>query len=215
MDRHFILPATLAAALHAGVLFGYRPAHIKGPGPVREPAAPVIPLVIYEEIESRIFETTPDTPRPKGSTLQPADPEIVGPIDRDAIPVPIVNLPKIPVDRPNSREPIGIQDGMDNIGPMIFLPASLDNEPRIRSQVAPQFPYDAKRRGQPGEVLVNFMVDEAGRVLEPRIVRSSDPVFDEPTLRAVSKWRFEPGRVRGELVRFRMSVPVVFSMTDR
>ncbi|MEO5961553.1 MAG: energy transducer TonB, partial [Opitutaceae bacterium] len=65
-----------------------------------------------------------------------------------------------------------------------------------------------------GEVLVNFMVDEAGRVSEARVVRSSDSVFEEPTLRAVSKWRFEPGRVHGDLVRFRMSVPVVFSLKE-
>jgi protein TonB len=45
-------------------------------------------------------------------------------------------------------------------------------------------------------------------------VRSSAQVFDEPTLRAVARWKFEPGRKDGRAVRFRMSVPVVFNVHD-
>jgi protein TonB len=43
-------------------------------------------------------------------------------------------------------------------------------------------------------------------------VRSSSHAFEEPTLRAIAKWRFEPGRRGGQIVRFRMQVPVVFKL---
>ena len=57
-----------------------------------------------------------------------------------------------------------------------------------------------------------YVVDEAGHVLDPHVVRSSEPIFEAPTLRAVAKWRFEPGQVHGRPVRFRMAVPVAFAV---
>ena len=33
-------------------------------------------------------------------------------------------------------------------------------------------------------------------------------------LRAVAKWRFEPGRRHGQIVRFRMVVPIHFSLNE-
>jgi protein TonB len=58
------------------------------------------------------------------------------------------------------------------------------------------------------------VVDERGRVIDPRIVRSSERVFEESTLRAISKWQFEPGRRQGKVVRFRMTVPVMFNLHE-
>jgi protein TonB len=90
----------------------------------------------------------------------------------------------------------------------------LDNSPRTRFQVAPVYPFQAKSSGQNGEVMVEFVVDESGNVLNPRVVSSSDRAFEENTLRAVAKWKFEPGRRDGRTVRFRMSVPVVFKLGE-
>jgi protein TonB len=59
---------------------------------------------------------------------------------------------------------------------------------------------------------VEFVVDEAGRVMHPFVVRSSRAGFEAPTLRAVEKWRFEPGKKDGRAVRFRMQIPVTFSL---
>jgi TonB family protein len=72
--------------------------------------------------------------------------------------------------------------------------AMLDNSPRTRAQAAPVYPSEARRQGLAGEVWVEFMVDEDGRVLNPRVVRSSDAMFESATLNAVLKWRFEPGQ---------------------
>ena len=94
------------------------------------------------------------------------------------------------------------------------MPDGLDNTPRTRFQPAPHYPPSARSTGLTGEVLVEFTVDESGRVLDPHIVRSSDRMFEEPSLRAVAKWQFEPGRSGGRIVRFRMAVPVVFNLNE-
>ena len=90
----------------------------------------------------------------------------------------------------------------------------LDNPPRTRFQASPLYPFQAKKEGMNGEVWVDFVVDEQGRVREPRVVKSSHVTFDEPTLRAVAKWQFEPGRRNGRIVSFRMTVPVLFNLHE-
>lgn len=96
----------------------------------------------------------------------------------------------------------------------LFSAIDLDNKPRTLFQAAPEYPPIPKQEGLNGEVVVNFTVDENGEVHDVRVVRSSHADFEAPTIRAVSKWRFEPGRKNGKKVRFRMSVPVAFSLGD-
>lgn len=91
---------------------------------------------------------------------------------------------------------------------------ALDNPPRARFQAAPIYPFEEKKNGIPGEVVVEFEVDETGAVHNARVTRSSSRAFEEPTLRAVAKWRFEPGKRHGKVVGFRMTVPVIFSLND-
>ena len=55
-----------------------------------------------------------------------------------------------------------------------------------------------------------FIVDERGRVVEPRVRNSTDPIFEKSALTAVKRWRFEPGKRNGKPVRFRMLVPITF-----
>ncbi len=96
----------------------------------------------------------------------------------------------------------------------LFNAIDLDNKPRTLFQPAPDYPYVAKNEGVNGEVVVNFTVDENGDVHDVRVVRSSHAEFEAPTVRAVGKWRFEPGRKNGKKVRFRMSVPVTFTLSE-
>ena len=68
---------------------------------------------------------------------------------------------------------------------------------------------DMKRKA-PGQVYVIFVVDEQGRVQNPKVQRSSDPIFERAALTAVRQWKFEPGKREGRPVRFRMRVPLTF-----
>lgn len=85
----------------------------------------------------------------------------------------------------------------------------LDQRPRAIYQPAPVLDSQMRRR-TPATVHVVFVVDARGRVEEPRVQRSSDPMFERAALAAVRQWRFEPGRRAGEPVRFRMRVPITF-----
>lgn len=91
----------------------------------------------------------------------------------------------------------------------LFSLADLDQKPRAIYRPQPVL-TEAIRRKAPGTVYVIFEVDANGRVQNPKIQRSPDPVFDRAAITAVKKWKFEPGKRKGEPVRFRMRVPITF-----
>lgn len=215
MDRNTIIAATVAAAIHSGLLFGFN----RGPAPTPPPK----PIEPRNEI---LIMPNPEPPEPDivVAAAPQGSPEQIVPrsADTPSVETAVFNLPVDrlpPVDVTNvasiSSVPLGVPDGIgDALQNFVVGTLALDNPPRTRTQVAPEYPFQAKSSGRTGEVMVEFVVDEGGRVLQPRVVRSSDRVFEEPTLRAVQRWRFEPGRVQGQVVRFRMAVPVVFNLHE-
>jgi TonB family protein len=84
--------------------------------------------------------------------------------------------------------------------------------PRVTRQVRPVYPAALRGSRLRGEVLVQFEVDIEGRVRNPFVVHSLNGAFDAPALEAVSRWRFEPGRVKGVPVPAAMLVPIVFDL---
>lgn len=91
----------------------------------------------------------------------------------------------------------------------LFSLADLDQAPQAIYQPMPM-PTPETRKKAPGQVFVLFEVDANGRVVNPTVQTSTDPVFERPALSAVRQWKFEPGRRKGQAVRFRMRVPITF-----
>ena len=95
--------------------------------------------------------------------------------------------------------------GLDDL----FNASELDQKPRVIYQASPTI--DAKmRKRTPATVTVLFVVDERGRVENPMVQGSTDPIFERPALSAIKQWRFEPGKRQGEPVTFRMKIPITF-----
>lgn len=226
MNSRFVLPATVAGAMHLAAFFAYTPT-----ATVRPPVAPDKPVKIDDR---GLISLAPEPPSPSDETDNPAElPQgdtllrpLVGeePPTMDHPPVDLVAEPLAP-SVPSSGVvsdripgpygvPNGIPGGLPNPGSKIIDASKLDHQPQARSQIAPVYPNAAAADGRDGAVLVEFTVDETGSVRDARVVRSNDRVFEEPTLRAVERWRFEPGRRNGRIVRFRMAVPVVFHRAD-
>ncbi len=91
----------------------------------------------------------------------------------------------------------------------VFSMADLDQKPRVLYQPGPTLTKQLRRKA-PGKVNIIFIVDEQGRVEDPRVRSSTDPIFEDPALKAVKKWKFEPGKRGGQAVRFRMLAPITF-----
>jgi protein TonB len=91
----------------------------------------------------------------------------------------------------------------------LFSIADLDQKPRVIYQPGPTINKEMRKKA-PGKVYIVFIVDQRGRVANPIIQESTDPVFEKPALNSVKRWKFEPGKRSGQAVRFRMRVPIIF-----
>jgi periplasmic protein TonB len=94
----------------------------------------------------------------------------------------------------------------------IFDISKLDQRPEPRLQARPQYPFEMRRAGIAGEVLVDFIVDTNGDVRNAFAVHSSQREFEASAVQAVSKWKFRAGRKNGHSVFTHMQVPIVFSL---
>ncbi len=216
LKRQFILPVAIVLSTHAALFLGF----------VKSPAMPHLNPSRSPETESKVI----DVPLPDEITVQKSDdpshdsssqaqrPEIQNPISPDPTDKQEITI----TSEPRTMSPIGPIIGPwsppggpgNGIGSpeQTFSPDMLDRSPEAVRQPQPIYPLDAKNKGEGGKVVVVFVVDESGRVLNPRVVSSSDSVFEAPTLRAIEQWRFAPGTLHGVPVRFRMSVPVAFTL---
>ena len=76
-----------------------------------------------------------------------------------------------------------------------------------------KYPKEATDKGTEGRVIVQFVVDKDGSVINPKVVKSVSPELDQEALRVVKmmpKW--QPGKQNGEIVPVRFAIPVVFML---
>jgi TonB family protein len=90
--------------------------------------------------------------------------------------------------------------------------SSLDQVPRAIFQKRPQYPFELRRRGVGGEVVVDFLVDAQGQVQNAFAVRSTEKGFELAAVEALNAWRFEAGRKNGVPVIAHMQVPIIFTL---
>ena len=76
-----------------------------------------------------------------------------------------------------------------------------------------KYPQISQENGVQGRVIVQFVVNQDGSIVDPQVVRGVDPYLDKEALRVISmmpKWK--PGKHRGQAVRVKFTVPVMFRL---
>jgi len=94
------------------------------------------------------------------------------------------------------------EHGVYRVGSGVAAPARLDR---------PVYPPEAMAAGVKGNVIAEVVIDQAGDVIDARIMRSI-PMLDEAALAAVRNWHFQPTMVNGQPVPVRMAVTVNFTL---
>jgi protein TonB len=77
--------------------------------------------------------------------------------------------------------------------------ADRDAVPLVR--IEPDYPMQARQRGQEGWVVLEFTISTAGTVKDVAVV-ASEPgtVFDRAAVQAVRRWKYNPKIVGGKAV---------------
>ncbi len=76
------------------------------------------------------------------------------------------------------------------------------------------YPEEAKKKGIEGRVVLQFIVDENGNVIDPKITRGIGGGCDEAALEALSEVEFKPGIKNGIPVNTQYSLPVIFRLSS-
>jgi len=76
-----------------------------------------------------------------------------------------------------------------------------------------KYPAVCRENNIQGRVLIQFVVNKDGSIVDPEVVKSVNPYLDKEALRVIStmpKWT--PGKQRGKPVRVKFTVPVNFKL---
>jgi TonB family protein len=87
---------------------------------------------------------------------------------------------------------------------------AIENRAAIEASMQREYPQTFANAGIEGEVIAEFVVLPDGTI-DPntvRIVSASHERFEEATRKVLTRFRFTPGKVRGEPVRVLTSVPI-------
>jgi len=216
MSRDLIIGIIISVALHVGALFGDRLIPEKTEvvkAVVEEPKIQLMEMPKLDEPEPEIVETNEE--------VKPLD--LAPPMQQD---VPQLATPDSFVQKiqPPPPENVAISASMSIVpevrdpnmfrGMKVFDISMLDQIPVAKFQARPQYPFEMRRAGIAGEVVVDFIVDTNGDVQNAYAIRSSQREFEAAAVQAVSKWKFKAGRKGGRDVPTHMQVPIVFTLNE-
>ena len=78
-----------------------------------------------------------------------------------------------------------------------------------------RYPSVAYENGIEGRVIVKFVVDCKGNIVNPLVVRSVDPLLDREAIRLVKSMpKWIPGKQNGKPVNVICLVPVIFKLHE-
>jgi protein TonB len=217
MRRDLIIGLIVSLALHGGVAwFSEISGHHKAkPKPKEEETVVKIemPPIEPEEPEKVISDEQPDTPLEFAPPMQTDVPQVV---QLDSFVQPL--QPPPPENLKPNTGAIVIPQGAGGHGLgkgiEVFDISKLDQVPVAKFQARPQYPFEMRRSGVAGEVVVDFIVDTNGDVRNAYSARSSQREFEAAAVQAVSKWKFRPGKKGGRAVNTHMQVPIVFTLNE-
>ena len=169
-------------------------------------------------------------PAPRTARPAPSPPTMPVP-GHLALPLHLPTVFELPHVIPPVADPAGVvrlpgADSTPGVPLQIGLPGTIavgaspldahdvDEQPVMISYPAPRYPEILRQAGLEGRVLVEAVLDTAGRA-EPaslRVMAASHELFADQARQVVLASRFRPGRVAGRAVRVRIQIPVTFSI---
>ncbi len=154
----------------------------------------------------------PEPPEP--APEKPAMPSVSQPLQN----MPVTDVPTPDLDLPDIAAESSFQLDVDISQ---FQPGEsamqIAENPMPLSRVNPRYPRKALRRGLEGQVVLEFVVDANGDVVEDSIkIVSATPkgLFERTSIRALSRWRFQPKKQGGQGVPFRARQTLVFKLAQ-
>lgn len=169
--------------------------------------------VIRGPIETKLIEELKKLPppdKPPPPPRQKVDPPPFVPPSEVAVVAPVMTAPAITVTQTVAPPPAPVEappappKQVQRVAPVI------DAAKNCRK---PEYPAASKRLEEEGLVVLRFMIDESGRVIESRVETSSGFArLDEAARAALSQCQFKPGTADGKPERSWASLKYVWRL---
>ncbi len=103
-------------------------------------------------------------------------------------------------------------------GDVVYSPSELDNPPKLVSQemtarlLAKSYPAALQKAGVTGDVQIQFVVDETGKVDESsiKVLTSTVPALADAAKGIVGQIKFRPGQLQGKPVKSVVLLPIAY-----
>jgi len=129
-----------------------------------------------------------------------------------------------PPDQQNEKEDLLLQPRRDVQAFAPPPPVQRDQEPylpgvgdvtlpELISSEKAVYPEAAKPEKMEGQVIVEVTVDREGKVSGPRVLVSSNPIFEPPAVEAAKTYRYKPAMKGGKPVSVTMNLIMLFRFT--
>jgi protein TonB len=189
--RIWLIPATGAAILANFVLLAlvsFLISERRPPQDITEPAGVRLAELVTPEAPKEEQVKKPPPPKPKQQ--EDFTPDLV----RPDLSGPGSLLDGIAID-------LGGLSGGDMQEDFVFEAYELDQPPQLVARIPPVYPYRARERGIEGVVQVKLLVNADGTVGQVLILDARPKgTFEEAVMKAVPRWKFNPGVIEGQAV---------------
>jgi periplasmic protein TonB len=98
------------------------------------------------------------------------------------------------------------------VGGGVFKAGGGVTAPALLYKREPEYSEEARKAKYQGTVVLYIEVDPAGRVVNPRVIRSLGLGLDEKAIEAVRQWKFKPGYKDGKPVTVAATIEVNFRL---
>lgn len=175
--------------------------------------APTVQLMEMPKLE-------PDEPDVVDDTDQKTNPVDLAPPMQTDVPQAVTDTSFVqqveppPPDMAINKNALKVPQNTGNWknGMEVFDISMLDQIPERTFGPDPRYPADMKRTGTSGSVVVDFIVDTEGNVINAYAVQSTQHDFEADAVNGVSRWKFKPGKRGGRIVATHMRVPIEFKV---
>ena len=216
MNKDLIIGIVVSLVLHSGIIvFSHKGTPPKRAAKEKDDIVQFVMPPIEEEKDDKVEDLNDEPIENQMAPPSLVDIPTVVPVNAFTQPLtpppppgmtPSKGAINIPVTRPGANFGKGIKD--------LFDINNLDQKPVARVQPGPTYPYEMSRAGISGNVVVEFIINANGDVIETQVKSSSHREFEVPAMQAVQKWKFKPGRKGGRAVSTRVSQLIEFNLED-
>jgi protein TonB len=221
--QYFGWALTASIAVHAAALTWGTPQFTPQPVPIQE-------TIIEVKLDAAQSEpAAEEKPPPEPRKSRPPQPQ---PRPQAQRIIPQLTARDEPAPERPAAQPFTAQNPVESEAPRTAAPAveapaqvAVVPQPRAREpdyvarylyNPEPQYPWQARRMGIEGRVVLHVEILQNGGAGRIEIRQSSGhDMLDQAAIKAVTGWRFAPARISGAPITAWADVPIRFKLTDR